>query len=82
MQGNSEEQLISQLRLGRASGLGWENAQDIQGVNKLLCFFLKNFVIFLNSASSAAAPTVFDLPLCTTTDTEGKPIEDRVQNIF
>ena len=29
-------------------------------------------MIFLNSASSAAA-LVFDLPLCTHTDTEGKP---------
>ena len=38
-------------------------------------------MIFLNSASSAAAP-VFDLPLCTHTDTEGKPEKARVQNIF
>ena len=33
---------------------------------------MKTVVIFLNSASFAAAP-VFDLPLCTLTDTEGKP---------
>ena len=38
-------------------------------------------MIFLNSASSAAA-LVFDLPLCTNTDTEGKLKEARVWNIF
>ena len=38
-------------------------------------------MIFLNSASSAAAP-VFDLPLCTHTDTEGKQKEAGVRNIF
>ena len=38
-------------------------------------------MIFLNSASSAAA-LVFYLPLCTHTDTEGKPREARVRNIF
>ena len=43
-----------------------------QGVHEILCFFLKFFVIFLNSASSAAA-LVFYLPgVCTYTDTEGK----------
>ena len=36
------------------------------------CVFTKNFVIFLNSASTAAA-LVFYLPgVCTHTDTEGK----------
>ena len=44
----------------------------IQGVHKILCFFPENFVIFLNSASSAEA-LVFYLPgVCTHTDTEGK----------
>ena len=38
-------------------------------------------MIFLNSASSAAA-LVFDLPVCTQTDTEGEPGEARVRNIF
>ena len=39
-------------------------------------------MIFLNSASSAAA-LVFYLPgVCTHTDTEGKPRKARVQNIF
>ena len=38
-------------------------------------------MIFLNSASSAAA-LVFDLPLCTLNDTEGKPRKARVWNIF
>ena len=38
-------------------------------------------MIFLNSASSAAA-LVFDLPLCTHTETEGKPREARVRNII
>ena len=44
------------------------------------CFF-SYFVIFLNSASSAAV-LVFDLPWCTHTDTERKPREAIVQNIF
>ena len=43
--------------------------------------FPENVVIFLNSASSAAV-LVFDLALCTHTDTEGKPREARVRNIF
>ena len=39
-------------------------------------------MIFLNSASSAEV-LVFDLPFRThTTDTEGKPREARVQNIY
>ena len=39
-------------------------------------------MIFLNSASFAAA-LVFHLPgVCTHTDTEGKPKEARVQNIY
>ena len=38
-------------------------------------------VIFLNSASSAAA-LVFYLPLCTLTEADGKPREARVRNIF
>ena len=45
------------------------------------CVFSYYVVTFLNSASSAAA-LVFDLPLCTHTDTEGKPREARVQNIY
>ena len=46
------------------------------------CVFPKNFVIFLNSASSAAA-LVFYLPgVCTHTDTEGKQRKARVRNIF
>ena len=45
-------------------------------------FFPKNFVIILNSASSAAA-LVFYLPcMCTHTDTEGKPRKARVRNIL
>ena len=44
------------------------------------CVFSLNDVIFRNSAS---LPLVFDLPLCTNTDTtEGKPREARVRNIF
>ena len=42
---------------------------------------MKTVVIFLNSASFAAAP-VFDLPLCTLSDTEGKPREARVRKYF
>ena len=45
------------------------------------CFFTSNVVIFLNSASSAAA-LVFYLPgVCTHTDTEGKQRKARVRNI-
>ena len=44
-----------------------------------IVFFLKCF--FLNSASFAAT-LVFDLPLCTHSDTERKPREARVRNIF
>ena len=44
------------------------------------CVFSLKFVIFLNSASSAAA-LVFDLPLCTLTDSEGKPRKARVRSI-
>ena len=44
--------------------------------------FPQNFVIFLNSASSAAA-LVFYLPgVCTHTNTEGKQIKARVRNIL
>ena len=53
----------------------------IYGVFIKYCVFPKNVVIFLNSASSTAA-LVFGLPLCTHTDTEGKPREARVRNIF
>ena len=35
-------------------------------------------MIFLNSASSAAV-LVFDLPLCTQTDTEGKPSPEYIK---
>ena len=46
------------------------------------CVFPWNFVIFLNSASSAAA-LVFYLPgVCTHTDTEGKQRKARVRNIL
>ena len=45
------------------------------------CVFPLNVLIFLNSVSSAAV-LVFDLPLCTHIDTEGKPREARVRNIF
>ena len=38
-------------------------------------------MIFLNSASFAAV-LVFDLPLCTQTDTEGKPRERQESGIY
>ena len=41
------------------------------------CVFSSAVVIFLNSASYDAA-LVFDLPLCTHTDTEGKPRESGI----
>ena len=47
-----------------------------------ILFFPPYFVIFLNSASTAAA-LVFYLPgVCTHTDTEGKQRKTRVRNIF
>ena len=53
----------------------------IQGVFKY-CVFPQNFVIFLNSDSSAAA-LVFYLPcVCTHTDAEGKQRNARVRNIL
>ena len=55
---------------------------EVQGVHINIVVFPKNVVIFLNSASSAAVALVFDLPLCTLIDTEGKPREARVRNIF
>ena len=52
------------------------------GCSLNIVFFPKKNVIFLNSASSAAA-LVFYLPaLCTQTDTEGKQMEARVRNIL
>ena len=46
------------------------------------CVFSYNFVIFLNSGSSAAA-LVFYLPgVCTHTDTEGKQRKTRVGNFL
>ena len=48
---------------------------------KYCVIFPLDFVIILNSVSSAAA-LVFDLPLCTHTDIKGKPREARVRNIF
>ena len=59
---------------------GTDMHAEVQGVHYILSFSL-NVVIFLNSASSAAV-LVFDLPLCTHTDNEGKRREARVQNIF
>ena len=52
------------------------------GCSLNIVFFPKNFVIFLNSASSAAA-LVFYLPgVCTHSDTEGKQRNARVKNIL
>ena len=50
------------------------------GCSLNIVFFLK-CCDFLNSASSAAAALVFDLPLCTLTDTEGNPRWARVRNV-
>ena len=47
-----------------------------------IVFYPYNFVIFLNSATSAAA-LVFYLPgVCTHTDTEVKQRKARVRNVF
>ena len=45
------------------------------------CVFPEIFMIFLNSASPAAA-LVFYLPVCTHTDNEGKQRKARVRNIL
>ena len=52
--------------------------QVCTGYSLNIVFFL---VIFLNSVCSAAV-LVFDLALCTHTDTEGKPRMARDRNIF
>ena len=52
------------------------------GCSLNIVFFSSNVVIFLDSASSAAA-LVFYLPgVCTPTDTEGKQRKTRVRNIL
>ena len=52
------------------------------GCSLNVVFFSLNFLIFLNSASSAAV-MVFYLPgMCTHTDTEGKQRKTRVRNIL
>ena len=55
------------------------------GCSLNIVFFLKNFVVFLISAISAAA-LVFYLPFSGSndphTDTKGKPRETRVRNIY
>ena len=51
------------------------------GCSLNIVFFPSNVVIFLNSASSAAA-LVFYLPgVCTHTDTEGKQSSEKKHNI-
>ena len=52
------------------------------GCSLNIVFFSQNVLLFLNSASSAAA-LVFYLPgVCIHTDTEGKQRKVRVRNIF
>ena len=46
------------------------------------CVFPQYSVIFLNSASSAAALVLYLPGVCTHTDTEGNQREARVQNIL
>ena len=46
------------------------------------CVFPKNVMIFLNSASSAAALVFYLSGVCTNTDTEGKQRKTKVQNIL
>ena len=56
-------------KTGRRNECGWCNFVSCTGCSLNVVFYLK---IFLNSASSAATALVFDLPLCTLSDTEGK----------
>ena len=53
----------------------------IQEVHQILCFFSYRFVIFLNSASSAAALVFYLHCVCTHTDNEGKQRKAEVRNI-
>ena len=57
-------------------------AEETTGCSLNIMFFSLNFVIFLNSASSAAALVFYYMPgECTHTDTEGKQRKARVRNI-
>ena len=59
-----------------------DTTRKTTGCSLNIVFFLKNLVIFLNSASSAAA-LVFYLPsVCTHTDIKGKQRKVRVWNIL
>ena len=61
----------------------YRHTQIHTGCSLNIVFFPENVVIFLNSASSAAAALVFYLPgMCAHTDTEGKQRKARVRNIF
>ena len=51
------------------------------GCSLNIVFFPLKFMIFLNSASSAAALVSYLSDVCTHTDTEGKQREARVRNI-
>ena len=60
----------------------WANCKKVIQSVHFVAFFPENFVIFLNSVSSAEA-LVFYLPgVCTHTDTEGKQRWARVRNIL
>ena len=47
-----------------------------------VCMYVQGIVFSLKCCNFSAAVLVFDLPLCTHTDTEGKPREARVRNIL
>ena len=66
---NVQELIQAKKKLGKSY---FSNGYVCTGCSLNIVFFTKSFVIFLNSASSAAA-LVFHLPgVCTHTDTEGK----------
>ena len=59
-----------------------EEEKGDTGCSLIIVFFPENFVIFLNSANSAAK-LVFYLPgVCTHTETEEQQRKARVQNIL
>ena len=78
----SEVEEHSEYNSNHYEGASTPRDDKVQGVRSLnIVFFPQNVVILLNAASSAAAALMFDLPLCTLTDTEGKPRETSVRNI-
>ena len=54
----------------------------VQGAHKILVFFPENFMIFLNSASSAAALVFYLSGVCTHTNDKSKTEKGQSQEYF